>query len=421
MAAAAAAAVDVQRRFIHENADADLAFLLDEGGMSLDLQHDLVQAGFVNIRRFTGMADTRVDLRAAAVATFHQDPGTPAGRLQAAILISTWETAKEQLSRETVLRAEAKALQQPRLISNQERVAMRRVIEIRAGRLPDSEVPSAEYLAEKMEQLEQNDPGASTLDSVVSLADEQVQLLDASITPSGQIQVLRRRSRVRLPANSEELRIRLRVEGNTWLFLQTRFLNRTWLQGLTADCWGRYTDYFTGPKVMGLKLAEDTPLNPAWSTILGYEFQCRRAAFELVKNSGLALTDALRQCVRDTELRELHFTASILLGSRGAKRQSSGSPPKQQRPHPKRSNGGSKGQGGSKGGSKGGGSKGTGSGKGGGGNRGGQLLSKTPDGRMICYDFNSPKGCTRPKCSYAHVCRKAGCAGAHALQACPLP
>jgi hypothetical protein len=31
--------------------------------------------------------------------------------------------------------------------------------------------------------------------------------------------------------------------------------------------------------------------------------------------------------------------------------------------------------------------------------------NKAPNGQTICGDFNSPKGCKRPACSYAHFCR----------------
>jgi hypothetical protein len=31
--------------------------------------------------------------------------------------------------------------------------------------------------------------------------------------------------------------------------------------------------------------------------------------------------------------------------------------------------------------------------------------NKAPSGQTICGDFNSPNGCKRPGCSYAHYCR----------------
>ena len=45
---------------------------------------------------------------------------------------------------------------------------------------------------------------------------------------------------------------------------------------------------------------------------------------------------------------------------------------------------------------------------------GNQLTSKTPDGREICYAFNS-QGC-RGRCGRVHVCRVAGCYGDHSAR-----
>lgn len=53
-------------------------------------------------------------------------------------------------------------------------------------------------------------------------------------------------------------------------------------------------------------------------------------------------------------------------------------------------------------------------------------VNLTPDGRFVCWAFNTAAGCTRPvqngQCSYGcHVCGKAACHGDHSMAACPLP
>ena len=75
-----------------------------------------------------------------------------------ALLVSAWEIAKEQITRETQVRAEARALHLPRPTTHNERTAMRRAVEAGAGgKLPDDESPGAALLAAKMEQVEQNE------------------------------------------------------------------------------------------------------------------------------------------------------------------------------------------------------------------------------------------------------------------------
>ncbi|CAH3169303.1 unnamed protein product [Porites lobata] len=34
------------------------------------------------------------------------------------------------------------------------------------------------------------------------------------------------------------------------------------------------------------------------------------------------------------------------------------------------------------------------------------FASFTPDGRVICRNFNGPRGCTLPNCNFAHVCNR---------------
>ena len=53
----------------------------------------------------------------------------------------------------------------------------------------------------------------------------------------------------------------------------------------------------------------------------------------------------------------------------------------------------------------------------------GQCVGRTPDGRYICYSFNSTAGCqndaTSGSCARGHhICGKAGCHGDHSLQQC---
>ena len=80
---------------------------------------------------------------------------------------------------------------------------------------------------------------------------------------------------------------------------------------------------------------------------------------------------------------------------------------------------------GTKGGKGGGGGKSSGSQKGGGlqgdptgwGAKG--LLSQTPDGRQICFNFNCDTGC-EGSCGRVHVCRRClkTCHGAHEKDKC---
>ena len=103
------------------------------------------------------------------------------------------------------------------------------------------------------------------------------------------------------------------------------------------------------------------------------------------------MDDALAEAMRDAELKEVHFTSPLaLLGRAGQKRNWDG----------QEGSGGKWWKAGGKG-------KGKGKGKGGKGKE--DLLSNTPDGRQICFNFNSASGCSTQGCTRVHICRVRGC------------
>ena len=91
------------------------------------------------LRRFQAIADDRAGSRAAASTDFGIPADTPAGRQQTASIVAAWELAKEISSKEIELRAEARALNQPRILQTQERQAMMRAVSTAYGKLNEAE------------------------------------------------------------------------------------------------------------------------------------------------------------------------------------------------------------------------------------------------------------------------------------------
>ena len=371
-------------------------------------QNEMVQAGYRNVALFTGLADSRADLRAALLADFRIDPATDGApdRAVAAAIVAAWESAQEYRKRDMQLRAEAKTLNIVRPASSQERAVMRRAVEAAFGPLPPKEAPSNEYLSSKLEEVEADEPTASPLDEVFSLETVESQSLQASVDPSGRLRITKARSKGKMPATTEELRLRLRVESNLWLFLQVKFSNRPWLNGLTPSDFGRYTDYILGEKVFELRIPRENAidtLQTPWTVLLRYEHECRKAAFRLVREQGLTLSTALVGVMSDSELKEVHFTSPIALGfrqGRGEKRTLDNATSSSSRKQPKPAH------------------KGNSKGKGKGGGKNANLVALTADGRQICFNFNSDKGCADSKCARVHCCRVRGCGGDHPASTC---
>ena len=160
-----------------------------------------------------------------------------------------------------------------------------------------------------------------------------------------------------------------------------------------------------------------TPLRPPWTVVLGYELECRKHAFECVREDQAQLSEALMDSIKNSELKENSFTSPIALMSRGGGKgqgqrlnghaddgAADDRPTKRPRGARPKGRGGGKGQ--DKGRGRGGGqSKGQG--------KGGDLVSTTPDGRQICFSYSSPSGCSSASCARVHVCRVRGCNAAH--------
>lgn len=403
---------------VAEHADSDLAFIWGEARVPIEQQYDLTAAGYPTVRSFAGYDESRIAVRAALALEFALDVGAaapdgPLARKALAAMVASWEIAREQLTREGQLRAESKVLRITRPISTQDKIGMRRAVEGRFGKIPAREIPSSDYISVKLEELENNEPLATPLDEVTSQVDVETAEVTANLDLTGKVQILRKRVKSVLPATPEAFRQRLRVERNVWLFMASKFNNKPWLQGLTPSHWDTWTDFFLGHRVMLLEIptpeGTKVPLHPPWQIVLSFEHECRKKVMELINEDGFTMVAAMEAVPKDGELKEIAFTSPLALMGRGKRP----ADPYAVLPVAKVAKGGGKGNRG-KGSGKGSGpakQKGKGKGK-------GKLLSKTPDGRRICFAFNN-QGCTSVDCDFAHVCQRKSCLGPHSMQECP--
>ena len=141
--------------------------------------------------------------------------------------------------------------------------------------------------------------------------------MHATLDNTGRVRILRQRPKGRPPANSEELRRKLRIEQNTFAFLAAKFTGKTWLQGLTPRTWSDYVDYILGENVYQLKLpSESGDANPSWTVVLSYEHECRKWAFKQVREGRDCLVGALARVAVNSELRDVRFITPVLVALR---------------------------------------------------------------------------------------------------------
>ena len=179
------------------------------------------------------------------------------------------------------------------------------------------------------------------------------------------------------------------------------------------DHFSRFVEYVLGDRVNAIKVPVDNQqlsIKPNWALVLQYEHRLRREAFKLVNRGEETLAGALARVIKDPDLKEAYFTTPLALTT-------TETPNKFQKTYMKGSYEGNfrpKGKGKGKFNN----NKGFGKGFKGSGSKGKHgdlsLVSQTPDGRDICFAFNS-QGCNG-KCGRVHVCRVKGCYGDHAAR-----
>ena len=427
--------VATRRRFVTENVTADLSYLWEESGVSEQLQFDMA-AHYKTVRLFSAIGDDRPSVRAAMTADFGLDPtANAAARASLATVVSAWESSKDFTETENRLRAEARALGSPKVVTTGDKLAMRKAVENVFGKIPDKECPCVAYIASKMEELEEGELIASPMDEMVSREEATPTELElsSSIDTVGRLRVTKQKIKAKLPCTTEEFRTKMKIECNLWLMLAAKFRNKAVLQNLSPASFDAFAKYILGEKVLLIKVPAPsgvgtTELNPPWSVILGYELAMRKAAFKLAMDDpvNLPIGLALANVIRDSELKELYFTGAIALS--GMKRAAPSTapaplpggvlPPPNVSKRQKKALAKAKAAAaaalaasslapptGKKGGKKGKGKKGEGK---------GSLAFETPDGRRICFAYNNGEDCDGT-CEMVHVCRIKGCYQEHPM------
>ncbi len=400
-----------RRLFLHTEVDSDLVYVWEEAGIALEHQYTL-GLNYRTVRKFAAIGDTRVDARQAFIADIPIDPAAGAAQRAAlAGLVTSWQICSELNDKDIQHRAEAKNLGIPRPLTFTDRNALYYAYERVHGALDDKNSPSADYLSQKMEEVEQGELLASNLDEIGSKEESLTIAIQSSVDTSGRLRVARERKKSKLPTNSEELRSKLRLECTTLIMLGSKFRNREWFRELNPNDFYKYVDWLLGEKVFALQIprvsGEGTqPLNPPWTVLLRYEQQIRKEAYKQALRQNTRIRDTLEEAMRNAELKEVHFVSPVAL----ALSTKQPSIPTLTNPHlpgadaevpikwPRKAL-----------------HKGKGKGKTGRfDKRFGYLHSQTPDGRQICYAYQEGK--CKGNCGRVDICQL--CLQPHPLKDC---
>lgn len=404
-----------KRAWINEHIDADLQHVFNECGVREEDQYNIGQH-YKSTLRFSTLADSRADLRQAVGADFGLDANTPGNRAALSAIVAAWESSKHLVSEKTRIRSESKQLGLQRQIPHAERTAMIRAVEaVKGSTLSDPEIPSPEYVAQSLEMIESDEPTASPLDEITSKSEATVMSLQTSVDASGRLKINRQKAKGSMPTSTEEMRSKLKIECNAWLMLASKLRNKKFLHGLTQQHFDAYIEYLLGPKCYRMEVptmsGERALLKPPWTVMINYEFEMRKHAIRESYRKNKPLRDLLTDVTKDSELKELFFTTPIAVSRRGNSETTGDRPTKWQRISSMEEFSVTK-------------SKGAGKGKSGKG-RGKakkrivfpgtdiEMVNLTPDGRQICYAYNTGK--CDGRCGRIHICRAKGCNQKHPI------
>ena len=298
-------------------ASSDLKFLMDEAGVSVQTQAKVYTRGFINVRIFSGLDDTKEKVRAALCKELPLDyEADAAARVDMALLLSVWESCRTQWTVGEQHRADSKLGAQSRIVPTTEYAAMREAIEVVHGSLRDKELPSKSLLAQKLEQVEDNAPHVEDLRDVTSLEDSQIGSYETVIDPASTFLIFLRikpgKTMTTPPANAEELRMRHRRIGLAWEMLRTKHSSRSWLPSRCLDGFRKLSDHILGDRIAGMRSPDGR--SPAWSLILQYESEVRKHAYRLVRDGSVAdLNSALSAACVAPEIYTMHFIGPLHL------------------------------------------------------------------------------------------------------------
>ncbi|CAE7378144.1 unnamed protein product, partial [Symbiodinium pilosum] len=220
---------DAALDFFEKNLTTELLHIFNECGVPVGLQYKLGQH-FKNVKKFSTYADARSDVRAALKADHALEATNQDTRAAVASVVSAWESCREFSAKESELKAEARVLGVSRPIKQTEHQAMRISYEKTFGSLDEVVEPSADYLSTKMEEVENGEIVASPFSDVTSKRKVKTLGIQTSVDAGGHVRIVKQRNQGSLPQNTEDLRTVLRVEGNAWVFLASKYKNKIFLK-----------------------------------------------------------------------------------------------------------------------------------------------------------------------------------------------
>ncbi len=395
-----------------ESAGADIKFLFDRKGVDQDFAVKLYSIGVVSVELFAVFAKDQADMEEILKDHFEIDTADIMSRVVAGKIFIALQAAKTRTLKQTEQDGDCEVRRVPKDIPLTSVAAMHGEFEKAHWALDDKQKPARSYLERKLDEIEKDDLRAEPLEEVVSVDEDDPDMLRTEWRPDGQLRAVRIGTKVSLPKGPEELRKRLALLGTTLIYAGYQQVHKGYLKGLNPQVFVEYVEYLLGDFVWKLasRGANGAVMStPSWALLLSYEHAIRKAMVKLV-SQGKTVKEALKNAMEDPVTKERFFTTPLCMEAVAGKRHapaewnsSEAASPSQSQPR----KGGGHSQKGGKGKGKGKGDKRRRAAE---SSKNGGCAAKNPSGENICFKFNG-QGCSVPQCPFLHICGRCFTAG----------
>lgn len=377
----------------------ELQSLLDARRVDPAIQAALFDAGVDTMGMLAAIAISRAELQTFAKDVLGVDPSAGAGDMvRFATFFLSWQSASNRIKVQDELNSELAAQKQPFFLPPLEMASLKQQFEKLYFELKESETPARASFEDLCEQLDAGELRPMGLRHFGSKADdEDMEAGTLQLGKSGQVKIRRSKIETPPPGSLEELRSKLVLMGNHFIFARLRYSNKATLATLSPFTFLDYIGYIMGKHVaqMETQTVDGIALHrPSVKLLVNYDHQMRKEVVDQM-NEGQEMADQLHVVIKNADLRERHFStplavssaAQSLEGGRGK-----GDHDRKYQPYPPPKGGkGKKGK--------------DGKGKHKGKYKGEFLHSTTPDGRQLCFAWNNKAEGCKGGCNRVHACR----------------
>ena len=250
-----------------ESAGADIKFLFDRKGVDQEFAVKLYSIGVTSVELFAVFAKDQADMEEILKTHFEIDTVDILSRVKAGKIFVALQAARTRTAKQIEQDGDCDVRRVPKDIPLASLAAMHGEFEKAHWALDEKQRPARSYLERKLDEIEKDDLKAETLEEVVSVDEDDPDMLRTEWRPDGQLRAVRVGTKVSLPKGPEELRKRLALLGNSLIYAGYQQVHKVYLKHLNPQVFVEYVEYLLGDFVW--KLASRAPAVPSCPHLRG--------------------------------------------------------------------------------------------------------------------------------------------------------